>query len=250
MLRTSRLQSNLATIAALGFLIVSTSFSQIGDIGSRSRPATPATQPATQPNEVGGWGTLVDPDGACTLRREGDARVTLEVPAGTFDLWPEGNKVNAPRLVQPARGDFTIQVKIAGSVMPEKGTEVPGRDITFHAASLVIWQDDGNFVRFDRAAFLKGGRPMSQTYYHINQSAKRTTHLNRPVAPDADVWLRLTRHGDEIRASWSADGKRWSDYPAQKATLAADAQAGVALLNASSAPASATFESLELQQGP
>ena len=233
MLRSSRLLPLVALLAALSLVPL--------DVG-RAADAPPTTQP----QNVEGWGELIDPGGDCTLRRDG-ARVTLEVPAGMYDLWPEGKKVNAPRLVQPARGDFTITVKAIGSVMPEKGTEVPGRDVAFRAATLVIWQDEHNFVRFDRAAMHKAGKPFSQTYYHINQNGKRTTHLNKLVAPDADVWLRLQRKGDAILAAWSTDGERWTDYPPQTAKLADELQAGVAVLNASAAPASATFEAIELR---
>jgi len=204
------------------------------------------TPPTTQPRAVEGWGELIDPGGDCTLRRDG-ARVTLTVPAGTYDLWPEGKKVNAPRLVQPVNGDFTITVKAIGSVLPEKGTEAAGRDLAFRAATLIIWQDENNFVRLDRAAMLKAGKPFSQTYYHVNQNGKGTTHLNKPVAHAVDVWLRLQRKGDTILAASSTDGERWTEYAAQTAKLADALHAGVAVLNASSASGSATFEALELR---
>ncbi len=124
--------------------------------------------------------------------------------------------------------------------------EVPGRDVAFRAATLVIWQDENNFVRLDRAAMHKAGEPFSQTYYHVNVNGKRTTQLSQRVAPDADVWLRLQRKGNAILAAWSTDGERWTDYPPQTAKLAAELQAGVAVLNASAAPSSATFEAIEL----
>jgi regulation of enolase protein 1 (concanavalin A-like superfamily) len=244
MLHKTRLRARLAIHATLALTVVCTTSAQfVGDLSNRS----PSTAPATQPTKADGWGEWVDPGGDATLRRVSDARVTLEVPAGTYDLWPEGKKVNAPRLMQPVAGDFTIQVKAIGSVLPDKGTETPGRDIAFRAASLVIWQDENNFVRFDRAAMLKKGTPFSMTYYHINQAGKRTTHLNKAVRHDVDVWLRLQRKGDTIIAGFSEDGTKWTDYPPQTAKLADKLHAGVAVLNASNAPAIATFEALELR---
>ena len=199
------------------------------------------------PQKVEGWGELVDASGQCKVRRDG-ARVTLETPAGYFDLWPEGNSTNAPRLVRDASGDFTVQVKTVGKVMGEKGAERPGRDVAFNAATLVIWQDDKNFVRLDRAGMHKAGQRYHQTYYHINQDGKRTVQLSQRLA-EKDAWLRLDRRGGKVTAGWSEDGKTWKTYPVQDAKLADKVKVGVAALNASSKPFSASFEELKLTPG-
>lgn len=196
------------------------------------------------PGKVEGWGALVDASGECKVRKE-EGRVMIEVPAGSFDLWPEGQKVNAPRLVEDVQGDFTVQVKVVGKVMGEKGAEPAGRDVAFNAAALVIWQDDKNFVRLDRAGFHKAGKPNHQTYYHLYQDGKRTGHLSRPLAV-VDSWLRLERRGDQITASYSEDGKTWKTYPTQNVKLADKLKVGVAALNASTRPFVASFEELKL----
>ena len=196
------------------------------------------------PQKIEGWGELFDPGGQCKMRAE-SGRVTLEVPAGSYDLYPDGKQVNAPRLAQHASGDFTVQVKVAGTVMGERGAEAPGRDVAFNAATLIIWQDENNFVRFDRAGFHKAGAPNHQTYYHVYQSGKRTVHEWRPLAVK-DTWLRLQRQGTSVTAAWSQDGKSWRTYPAGDVALADKVKVGVAVLNASSKPFAATFEDLTL----
>jgi regulation of enolase protein 1 (concanavalin A-like superfamily) len=196
------------------------------------------------PQKGEGWGELADAGGQAKVHKDG-ARVTLEVPAGSFDLYPENQKVNAPRLMQDASGDFAVQVKVVGKVMGEKGAEAPGRDVAFNAATLLIWQDENNFVRLDRAGFHKAGKPNHQTYYHVYQDGKRTTHLNRPLAVK-DSWLRLERKGIKVTASWSQDGKSWQSYPDQDVKLADKVKVGVAALNASSKPFAASFEELKL----
>jgi regulation of enolase protein 1 (concanavalin A-like superfamily) len=178
------------------------------------------------------------------VRKDG-ARVTLEVPAGSFDLYPENQKVNAPRLTQDASGDFAVQVKVVGKVMGEKGAEAPGRDVAFNAATLVIWQDENHFVRLDRAGFHKAGKPNHQTYYHVYLDGKRTVQQVRPLAVK-DSWLRLERKGGKITASWSQDGKAWQSYPEQDVKLADKVKVGVAALNASSKPFAASFEEFKL----
>jgi regulation of enolase protein 1 (concanavalin A-like superfamily) len=202
---------------------------------------------AGAPQKIEGWGELVDAGGQCKMRAE-SGRVTLEVPAGSYDLYPDGKQVNAPRLAQDASGDFTVQVKVVGTVMGERGSEAPGRDVAFNAATLIIWQDENNFVRFDRAGFHKGGAPNHQTYYHVYQNGKRTVHETRPLAVK-DTWLRLQRQGTKVIAAWSQDGKSWRTYPAEDVALAATVKVGVAVLNASSKPFAATFEDLRLTSG-
>jgi regulation of enolase protein 1 (concanavalin A-like superfamily) len=197
-----------------------------------------------EPRKAAGWGELVDPSGQCKVRLD-DAGVTVEVPAGSFDLYPESQKVNAPRLVQDASGDFAVQVKVVGKVMGEKGAEAPGRDVAFNAATLLIWQDENNFVRLDRAGFHKAGKPNHQTYYHIYQGGKRAVHEGRKL-PVKDSWLRLERKGGKVTASWSEDGKKWQSYPAQDVKLADKVKVGVAALNASSKPFAASFEELKV----
>ena len=196
------------------------------------------------PQKVEGWGELADAGGQAKVRKDG-ARVTLEVPAGSYDLYPENQKVNAPRLVQDASGDFAVQVKVVGKVMGEKGAEAPGRDVAFNAATLVIWQDENNFVRLDRAGFHKAGKPNHQTYYHVYLDGKRTVHQNRPLAVK-DSWLRLQRKGGKVTAGWSQDGKTWQSYPEQDVKLADKVKVGVAALNASSKPFAASFEELKV----
>lgn len=196
------------------------------------------------PQRIAGWGEFIDVSGLCRVRLEG-TRVMIETPAAYFDLWPEGKSTNAPRLVQDVSGDFTVRVKTVGSVMGEKGAEATGRDVAFNAATLLIWQDENNFVRLDRAGMHKAGQRYHQTYYHINQDGKRTVQLSQGL-PVQDSWLQLERRSSKITAGWSVDGKTWKTYPVQDAKLADKVKVGVAALNSSTKPFVATFEELTL----
>ena len=218
-----------------------------GLIDGRGSSLTANATEVESQQKIEGWGEVTDVSGQSRVRAEG-ARVTLEVPAGSYDLYPDGQKVNAPRLAQDASGDFTVQVKVVGTVMGEKGAEAPGRDVAFNAATLVIWQDDRNFVRLDRAGFHKAGTPNHQTYYHVYRDGKRTVHEWRPLAA-RDTWLRLQRQGTRVTAAWSQDRKSWHSYPAGNVALADKVKVGVAVLNASSKAFAATFEDLTLTSG-
>jgi len=234
---TSRLHGLPLILAALMMLC--------GLVGATAgNTASAQSRGGASPQKIPGWGEFVDAGGQCRVRLEG-ARVMIETPAGSFDLWPEGKSTNAPRLLQDASGDFTVRVKTVGNVMGEKGAEATGRDVAFNAATLVIWQDENNFVRLDRAGMHKGGTRFHQTYYHINQDGKRTVQLFQAL-PDQASWLKLERRGGSITAGWSVDGATWQTYPVQNAKLADKLKVGVAALNSSTKPFVATFESLEL----
>jgi regulation of enolase protein 1 (concanavalin A-like superfamily) len=218
-----------------------------GLIDSRGSSLMANAVTVESPQKIEGWGEVADASGQCRVRAEG-TRVTIEVPAGSYDLYPDGQKVNAPRLTQDASGDFTVQVKVVGIAMGEKGAEAPGRDVAFNAATLVIWQDESNFVRLDRAGFHKAGTPNHQTYYHVYRDGRRTVHEWRPLAA-RDTWLRLQRQGTRVTAAWSQDGRSWQNYPAGSVALADKVRVGVAVLNASSKPFAAIFEDLTLTSG-
>src|SRR5688572_5897260 len=118
----------------------------------------------------GGWGEWIDPDGDCDVKAEG-AALLITVPGKPHDLWPENPKpevrTNAPRVLRNVEGDFTVQVKAVDSVKAAKG---------FRAATLLIWQDDKNFVRLDDACTTRPGHPLFFAYYHVFTDGKRTVH--------------------------------------------------------------------------
>jgi hypothetical protein len=186
-----------------------------------------------QPLEtVQGWGLTVDPVGDC--RFEHDAgKFTIKVPGAYHDLWPGKGKVNAPLVLQDVAGDFTIDVLVEDVSKAEPDTVLPGMAsaASFHAGSLVIWQDAQNFVRFDRTNMNKAGRATTACYLHIYQNGERTAEL-APAVPDRPTHLRLTRKGDRLTAAYSQDGgKTWTSLAEQKVTLPDELKAGVSAVN-------------------
>ena len=121
----------------------------------------------------------------------------------------------------------------------------PGLCDSASANALVIWQDENNFVRIDRAGMHKAGARYHQTYFHINQDGKRTVQLSQRLA-EKDSWLQLERRGGKITAGWSEDGTTWKTYPVQDAKLADRVKVGVAALNSSTKAFVAAFEELKV----
>ena len=196
---------------------------------------------------VEGWGKIVDPVGDCTFDLT-EGKFTIKVPGAYHDLWPVKGQVNAPLVLQEIAGDFTVDVLVEEVTKAEPDTVLPGMASTasFHAGSLIVWQDAKNFVRFDRTNMNKGGRATTACYLHIFQDGKRIAEL-APAVPDRPTHLRLTRKGDLVTAAYSQDGaKTWKSLAEQKVTLADKVKAGVSALNNTSRENAVRFADLKL----
>ncbi|MGI8980793.1 MAG: DUF1349 domain-containing protein [Pirellulaceae bacterium] len=196
---------------------------------------------------VQGWGLVVDPVGDCTFTHA-EGKFTIKVPGAYHGLWPVKGQVNAPLVLQEIAGDFTIAVQVEEVTKAEPDTVLPAMASTasFHAGSLVIWQDAKNFVRFDRTDMHNRGRATTACYLHIFQDGKRTAEL-APTVPDRPTHLRLTRKGDRVTAAYSQDGaKTWTSLAEQKVKLADKVKVGVSALNSTSRENIVRFADLKL----
>jgi hypothetical protein len=198
---------------------------------------------------VQGWGLIVDPVGDCKFEHT-EGKFTIKLPGAQHDLWPINGKVNAPLVLQEVAGDFTIDVLVEEVTKAEPNTVLPGMASTasFHAGTLVIWQDAKNFVRFDRTNMNKGGRATTACYLHVYQDGERTAEL-APAVPDRPTNLRLTRKGDGVSAAYSQDGgAMWTSLAKQKVKLAEKLKAGVSALNNTSRENTVRFAELRLEK--
>src|SRR5262245_55127078 len=172
--------------------------------------------------EIAGFGRFVDPVGDCSYKLA-DAKLTIQIPGAYHDLLPVAGQVNAPLVLQDVEGDFSISVAVARIDRAERDTRIAGLAGTasFHAGSLVIWQDAKNFVRFDRTQMDKSGQQITSCYLHVFQDGARTVELSL-VVPDRPTQLRLTRKADALTAAYSQDGgHNWKELPQQKLELPA-----------------------------
>jgi regulation of enolase protein 1 (concanavalin A-like superfamily) len=233
-----RVQLPLGLFGLLPVLLLTLSLITLA--AAAADPPTPEDAKAIE-----GWGTWVDPDGDCDVRAEDDA-VIITVSPAVHDLWPENpepkQRANAPRLLRDVKGDFTAEVKVAGTVL---GGEF------FRSGAMLIWQDERNFVRFERAGSFRDKKPRHYCWLHVFKDGKRVVNLQKEPVKDAETILRLERKGDRLVASFSQDdGKTFTKYPAQDLALDADVKVGVAALNASKAELTVRFEHLQLAAGP
>jgi regulation of enolase protein 1 (concanavalin A-like superfamily) len=191
-----------------------------------------------------GWGTAVNPDGDCTFKT-GTARLIISVPGGNHDLDPRPEfKVNGPRVLQEIEGDFTVEVRVAGTMTPDKDMEAPGRNVAFRAGALIVWLDDKNFLRLDRAGMVKDGKPLAFAYFHDYKDGKLVREQGPPLK-DEVMLLRIERKGTRFIAS-AEQGTVVKKMPVVNWKTPAKLQVGVGAVNVSRQDLHAVFEDLKI----
>jgi regulation of enolase protein 1 (concanavalin A-like superfamily) len=200
-----------------------------------------------RPNEVPGWGRVMDPWRDCdvSLDREND-RLKIQVPGTPHVLSAEVPQLpmNAPRVVRHVRGDFTAGVHVLGRLEP-------GRSRTthydpYHGAGLIVWQDPSNYLRLERAVGFIKGREHSYVNYELRESGLLAVSRGITIA-DGPLFLKLRRQGQAFSAWYSHDGRRWIELGRVDATSTDRAEVGVVAVNSSEESLSAELEMLSIE---
>lgn len=215
-----------------------------------------AAEPTSKKQSITGWGNPINPAGDCEFEVT-DGKLTIMVPgsAKPHDLSPEMSSTTAPRVVQPVKGDFVIQVRVDGEFQPSGESTQSGRT-GYTGAGLVVFADDNNFVRIERATLnLGGARAIPYTNFEIRvngQLEQPGTTGDLPTEPDKPTWLRLERRGHQMKGAMSRDGEHW--HYGKPKELHADAWngnnvvAGVAAISTSRLPFSPIYSEFSVQQ--
>ena len=158
-------------------------------------------QASKKPTLIPEWGEVISPPKGFKYKAQDDG-LKLTLPSAAHDLSIEINRMNAPRLLQGVQGDFSIQVKVSGVTHPGNQSVIPGRK-PFCGAGLLIWQNERNYIRLERAALLNGGVLSTYASWELRQNAQfvRQGRENEMPLTSADSWLR--RVGSALyRESW------------------------------------------------
>lgn len=205
--------------------------------------ALQAAPAAGNPAAVG-WGQ-VDPDRDCTITIQGTT-LHVTVPPTRHDLSSETGQTNAPRVLQEVTGDFTVQVKVCGALQPRTAANPPGR-VPFQSGGLLVWSDQGNYLRLERAALSRDGKVSSSALFEQRSNGLRTASFMMDIA-DQDMYLRLERRGEAFSAFVSSDGQHWQPNRRLNAAFPARVQVGVAVINAAQQPLQVRFEGWQLDK--
>ncbi len=199
---------------------------------------------------IAGWGTVTDPDKDCEYRFTADQlKLSITVPAKVHDLSPVRG-LNSPRVLRSVSGDFTVQAKITADFKP--GMISTGKGRPFNGAGLLIWENEGNFLRIERNAYWLGPEelycypPLIEYWRNNEYSGVNSDPTDAMYFKGRSTWLKANRQGKNVSVSISHDGKEWEEVRTFQVDMADEVFVGVAAVNTSDAPFTVDFEELKI----
>jgi regulation of enolase protein 1 (concanavalin A-like superfamily) len=216
--------------------------------------ATTYAQEAKSAPEIPGWGAPTDPAGDCKFDLR-DNKLMITVPGSdkAHDLGAEVSNMTAPRVLQPVSGDFVLTVKIDGEFDPGDESTQPGRT-GYNGAGLVVFADENNYVRIERATLNSGAEVHPYTNFEIRvdgQNERFGTTGDLPTEDRKPTWLRLERKGGKMLGAMSHDGEEWAYGKPKELTSEAwnkpEVKVGVAAINTSKQPFVPSFSEFKVK---
>jgi regulation of enolase protein 1 (concanavalin A-like superfamily) len=154
---------------------------------------------------------------------------------------------NAPRVLREIEGDFQAEVQVVGSV-PILRPNLVGK-YPWYGAGFLVWQDDNNYVRFERARIIFGDDGPVYANWELRQHGKfvrKGANEEGRLDEAQDAHLKLTRKGNTFAAAYSRDGKDWKELPPITAELAKTLKVGVIATQNTPLGYEAAFEKLKI----
>ncbi len=193
-------------------------------------------------------GRVIDPDAdSQVILNQRDATIT--VPGSLHDLSVEIGVVNAPRVLQPVAGDFIAQVTVAGTVEPQGESTSPER-LPFNGAGVLVWQDENNYARLERAAFIRDGKLVSAALFELRANGQFVSSNFLGIFPDQPAFLRLIRQGGHLLAIVNQVDSLWNSFSPLAVSFPAAIDVGVAAVNTASSPFTAELREFTVVSGP
>jgi regulation of enolase protein 1 (concanavalin A-like superfamily) len=214
----------------------------VGVLAADDRKPAPAQKEA-----LGAWGTAVDPDGDCQFAIQGEG-LTVTAPGSDHVLGVERGKMNAPRVLRAADGDFIAQVRVSVD-FPEGATAAVPNKPPVLVAGLVLFVDDGTYVRLERASVEARDERLNYVNWEVRKDREWTRHgssQEAKVEPSEHLWLRLERRGERLLGYHSADAVQWQALPPIELKLPPAVKVGVTVGHNTTTPHSAAFAGYKL----
>ena len=233
-------------------IVIACALALPGSGGAEEVESIPFSPPHPVKAPVTSWGQAVNPEGDCRFFHS-EEELLIHVPGGgrPHDLAAEVNVVNAPRVIQPVKGDFTLQVKIDGRFTPGDESSLPERT-GYNGAGLIVMLDERNVVTLARAVLQRQGDAPEP---YANFEMRTDGRLERigltgdhPLPKTGPVFLRLERRGQKILGAVSADGVSWDALEPKElpGDWPKDLQAGLVAISTSAEEFHPRFSQLQL----
>jgi regulation of enolase protein 1 (concanavalin A-like superfamily) len=195
------------------------------------------------------WGGTEDPDQDCRFRVD-PHRLMIMVPGTPHALSAEIGKVNGPRVLRAVAGDFCAEVHVEGVLPMDPHSPMPGRWAYF-GAGLLVWQDDQNYVRFERSRMhiQPSGQWRCYPCFELRAGGKvtRRWQVSDGTLDDAKpAFLRLVRRGGTLTASYTQYDGDWKELPPLEIDFGGKVRVGVAACHSTLTEFTAVFERLQI----
>jgi regulation of enolase protein 1 (concanavalin A-like superfamily) len=134
---------------------------------------------------------------------------------------------NAPRILQPISGNFTISTLVKFPQIQADG---------FQAAGLLLWQDQNNFLRVDRyISSIDFEQVANGVFTH-----EAPNSLASAIITSNQMELQIQRKNGFFTASWRIPGQSWNTINTIGLPLQ-NMMVGFDMINDASSDMSATF---------
>lgn len=172
---------------------------------------------------IDGWGQMIDPDGDCRFDVGKDSVVVTFGP-GPHELDADIGSMNSPRIVRSLAGDFSVSTVVDGNL------PLPELPRAYVSGGLVLMQDQQNYIRLERASFIRNGVKSFYTNFEQRIDTKPTRmglFADFALQADRAVELRLEVRGETVRGLVRQVGDEWHEMGTAKINPGATVLAGV-----------------------
>ncbi|QJW99880.1 hypothetical protein FTUN_7503 [Frigoriglobus tundricola] len=209
-------------------------------------PAAPGAGPSPAKTVLATWGTVNDPDGDCKFSVS-KGRLSIGIPGKDHALGVERGQMNAPRVLRDVEGDFIAQVRVSGEFLQGAESVVANRR-PFHGAGLLLWHDDKNYIRLERAELVSEKTNMRYASFEQRRNGEFVRVGNAATLPltEKETYLRLERRNGKVYGAASADGVEWSSLQPIAVELPRSVRIGVAAGHNTSSRFDPTFDEFKL----
>jgi len=193
---------------------------------------------------IDGWGQLIDPDGDCRFDVGKDSVVVTFGP-GPHELDAEIGRMNSPRIVRSLSGDFSVSTVVAGDL------PLPELPRAYISGGLVLMQDQHNYIRLERASFIRNGTKSYYTNFEQRIDSKRTRmglFADFALQADQAVELRLEVRDGTVRGLVRHGGDAWHEMGTAKINPGATLLAGVSGVKTIPDEVKVTFSRFHVRQ--
>jgi regulation of enolase protein 1 (concanavalin A-like superfamily) len=203
------------------------------------------------PKKIDGWGNVENRRKDCEFQQDG-GKLTINVPGTPHNLNKVISDLNAPKVLQEIEGDFTIQVKVSGDFDPSPISTVAPRGKAYNGAGLLLWVSEDLFLRLERNIWINGPNsadchpPLFEVVIRGVPAGTSPAPVPAKFFSTPATWFRLERTGNSVSGSLSHNGTDWSACGTTTMNLPKKISIGVAAVNTSKKPFSATFEDLKV----